>query len=153
MSRPRSLNQPRPAPALIGAAAAADAALIVLFAALGRDTHAGGIDLPGVLRTAAPFLIAAALAWAGLRMWRFPARLRPHGVLLWLTVALLGMGLRVGLGGGFALSFLLVTLGVLGALLLGWRLAALAVMHGRARGRSDRLGNRTPSSRTSKGQP
>lgn len=135
------------------AAAAADAALILLFAGLGRDTHARGLDVGGLLGTAWPFLAAAALAWAGLRLQRGPLRLWPHAVVLWLVTSLLGMGLRWLGGGGTALSFQLVTLGVLGAFLLGWRLLAAAVIRGRARHGSDRLGDRTSARSSSKGTP
>ncbi|CEA08153.1 hypothetical protein BN1051_01491 [Arthrobacter saudimassiliensis] len=135
------------------AAAAADAALILLFAGLGRDAHARGLDVGGLLGTAWPFLAAAAVAWAALRLRRRPLRLWPQAVALWLVTSLLGMGLRWLSGGGTALSFQLVTLAVLGAFLLGWRLLAAAVIRGRARRGSDRLSGRTSARSSSKGTP
>ena len=121
---------------------AADVVLIVLFAALGRDTHAHGVDPAGVLLTASPFAAAALAGWALLRLPRRPASLWPHGVVLWLLTAGGGLGLRALAGGGTALSFQLVTFGVLGAFLLVPRIAATLVMRGRARRDSTRLMDR-----------
>ncbi len=53
-------------------AACADAALILVFAAIGRDAHQRGDIITGVFATAWPFLAGAALAWLALRVWRAP---------------------------------------------------------------------------------
>ncbi|MGW9404985.1 DUF3054 domain-containing protein [Arthrobacter sp. NPDC055585] len=121
---------------------AADVVLIIVFAALGRDTHAHGVDPVGVLLTASPFIAAALAGWALLRMWRHPASVWPHGVVLWLLTAGGGLALRALAGGGTAVSFQLVTFGVLGAFILLPRLAAALVMHRRSRRDSTRLINR-----------
>lgn len=121
---------------------AADVVLIVLFAALGRDTHAHGVDPAGVLLTASPFIAAALAGWALLRLWRHPASPWPHGIILWLLTAGGGLALRALAGGGTAFSFQLVTFGVLGAFLLLPRLAALLVMRRRSRRDSTRLMDR-----------
>ena len=121
---------------------AGDVVLIILFAALGRDTHAHGVDPAGVLLTAAPFIAAALAGWALLRLWHRPASLWPHGIVLWLLTAGGGLALRALAGGGTAFSFQLVTFGVLGAFLLLPRLAASLVMRRRSRHDSTRLINR-----------
>ena len=121
---------------------AADVVLIIVFAALGRDTHAHGVDPAGVLITASPFIAAALAAWALLRLWRRPAALWPHGVILWLITAGGGLAVRALAGGGTAVSFQLVTFGVLGAFLLLPRLAASLVMRRHTRPDSTRLINR-----------
>ena len=121
---------------------AADVVLIIVFAALGRDTHAHGVDPAGVLITASPFIAAALAAWALLRLWRRPASLWPHGVLLWVITAGGGLAVRALAGGGTAFSFQLVTFGVLGAFLLLPRLTASLATRGRARRDSTRLINR-----------
>lgn len=95
-----------------------DALLIVAFAAAGRDTHASGMSVTGILATAAPFLAAWALSWALLRAWRKPFRLWPAGVGIWLGTVGGGLLLRWLGGGGVAVSFQVVTLCVLGAFLL-----------------------------------
>ena len=53
-------------------AVAIDAALIVLFAALGRRTHDEGSAIGGTL-VAAPFLIGYAIAASALRLDRAPS--------------------------------------------------------------------------------
>ncbi len=55
-------------------AACADALLILLFAAIGRDAHQRGEIITGVFATAWPFLAGAALAWLVLRLWHDPLR-------------------------------------------------------------------------------
>ncbi|MBG6083380.1 DUF3054 domain-containing protein [Zhihengliuella flava] len=99
-----------------------DAVLIIIFAAIGRRTHEHGLDVLGVLGTAAPFLLAL-LALAS--MTRYPVtsdRLWPQGVMTWLGVVAFGLALRVIFGDTAALAFVIVTTVTLGILLLGRRL-------------------------------
>lgn len=104
-------------------AAVADAACIVLFAALGRASHEEGSAVMGTLEVAAPFLIGGAAGWALGRVWRRPLAL-PSGAVVWAGALVLGMALRgLAFDRGTAPSFVIVTAIVLGLLLLGWRLA------------------------------
>jgi hypothetical protein len=105
-----------------------DVALVVLFAALGRRSHAEGVDVVGVLRTAAPFVAGAAAGWlvASLTLDAEPRDLAFGAVVLVCTVVV-GMLLRRVMGDGTALSFVLVATTVLSVLLLGWRLVARLV--------------------------
>ncbi|KQR68402.1 hypothetical protein ASF98_07050 [Arthrobacter sp. Leaf337] len=107
-------------------AALADAALILTFAAIGRDAHQRGDVISGVLLTAWPFLAGAAIAWLGLRVWRAPLRVWPAGVAVWLGTVALGMGLRAVTGQTVVLPFVIVALLSLGTFLLGYRLIAAA---------------------------
>ncbi|MGM7667359.1 DUF3054 domain-containing protein [Microbacterium sp. A93] len=100
---------------------AVDVLLIILFTALGRRTHESGMDLGGLLLTALPFLAAWAVATALTRPHRTWARVWPAGVVVWLVTVVGGLLLRVALGDSAALSFQLVTAGVLGVFLLGRR--------------------------------
>ena len=118
---------PRPV-AAIAAAAAADALLIMLFAAIGRDAHARGDVLTGVLLTAWPFLTGAAVAWVVLRLWRGPLALWPAGVAVWLGAVGIGMALRAATGQTVVLPFVIVALISLAVLLLGYRLLVLGVL-------------------------
>ncbi|MCC9204705.1 DUF3054 domain-containing protein [Arthrobacter sp. zg-Y769] len=102
---------------------ASDLVLIVIFAALGRQSHEHGLALPGILATALPFLLACLLGWAVMRAWRRPVQLWPSGVVIWLVTAAAGLGIRALTGGGTAVSFQVVTLIVLGVFLLGHRAA------------------------------
>ena len=110
-----------------GLAACADAALILVFAAIGRDAHQRGDIVIGVFSTAWPFLVGAALSWLALRLWRAPLALWPAGVGVWLGTVAIGMLLRAATGQTVVLPFVIVALLSLGFLLLGYRLLAAAV--------------------------
>lgn len=104
-----------------------DAAAILVFAAVGRRSHAESDALSGVLVTAWPFLAGLLAAWAGyLAAHRSPPLAVRSGVAVWLPVVAVGMLLRQLTGKGTAPSFVVVATVVLGAFLLGWRLAAAA---------------------------
>jgi hypothetical protein len=106
-------------------AAAADAAAVVVFAAVGRASHGEADDLLGLLATAAPFGVGALLAWATPPVRRHPAGLRAGAVVL-AGAAAIGLLLRAAFTGRLPASFALVATGSLAVLLLGWRgLAAL----------------------------
>jgi len=103
------------------AALVVDAAFVLLFATLGRVSHAEGLTVPGVVSVAWLFLTSLAAGWlvaARVRAW--PVGL-PGAGTVWLVTALLGLALRVATGGGFAWSFGLVTVAVLGIFIIGWR--------------------------------
>lgn len=102
-------------------AAAADLALILVFAAIGRDAHARGDIITGAFATAWPFLAGAAIAWAVLRVWRAPFAVWPSGIAVWIGAVLIGMALRAATGQGVALPFIIVALISLGVFLLGFR--------------------------------
>jgi hypothetical protein len=106
-------------------AAALDAVLVVVFAAVGRRSHAEGLDVEGIARTAAPFLVGAAVGWvlALLTLDSGPRSLVFGAVVVTGTVVV-GMLLRAVLGQGTAVSFVGVATAVLAVLLLGWRLLA-----------------------------
>ena len=116
-------------PAVLGL----DLVLIVVFAALGRQSHEHGLAVLGILATALPFLLACLLSWAAMRAWRHPAQLWPAGVVIWLGTVAAGLGIRALAGGGTAVSFQIVTLAVLGVFLLGQRAAWALVSRRRRR--------------------
>lgn len=100
--------------------AAADAAAVAVFAAVGRRSHGELTDWAGTWNTAWPFLAGAALGTVLGRAWRDPGSLR-SGVFVWAGTLAGGMVLRALTGGGVAPSFVMVAGAVLAALLLGWR--------------------------------
>lgn len=106
------------------AAAIADVALIALFAAAGRRSHAEGVTAAGVADTAWPFVAGAAIGWILSRGWRRPTAVTPTGLVVWIAAVSLGMLLRRITGAGTAWSFVLVATIVTGVLLLGWRAVA-----------------------------
>ena len=103
----------------------ADAALVLLFAFLGRRSHEHGLSLTGLFQTAGPFLCGTAAGWllaAGLT--DLAPRSVPFGLVVVAATVVVGMGLRLVFAQGVAWSFVLVATAVLSALLLGWRAIA-----------------------------
>ena len=108
--RPAPRTTPRFAPILV--AAALDAVLVILFAALGRGSHAREATLAGLWETAWPFLAGLAIAWIAALVWRRPAAVLRSGLPVWIGTVALGLVLRVlGTDGGAALPFVLVATG------------------------------------------
>ena len=105
-----------------------DAALIFLFAAIGRRNHGEGGALLAVAGTAWPFLAGMAACWliSLTAFHRAPLSVR-DAIPLWLGTVAIGMVLRSLTGEGTAFSFIVVATVFLGTGLLGWRaLTALA---------------------------
>ena len=101
-------------------ASVADGAAVLVFAAVGRLSHAEGVTASGVLEVAWPFLAGGALGSLAGRIWLRPASLR-SGVAVWAGTLVGGMLLRAITGGGVQVSFVLVAAVVLAVLQLGWR--------------------------------
>lgn len=114
-------------------AALIDLVLVVVFAAIGMANH-GEAVLPGLFVVAWPFVAGAVIGWLVGLAWKAPVKPLRTGIPVWIAAAGVGMVLRVLTGGGFAVSFLIVTAIVLGVFLVGWR--ALATLIGRARSRA-----------------
>jgi hypothetical protein len=104
-------------------AAGADLLAVLLFAALGRSTHAEVVDTSGVLTTAAPFLLGLLLGWLVVRGWHAPLRL-PIGVAVWAGTVIVGLGVRAAFTHRLPLTFVLISSAVLALFLLGWRVVA-----------------------------
>ena len=116
-------NPPERATAAL-AALTADIACLVVFATIGRRTHAEGLSLVGIADTAWPFVAGAAVGWLLVRGWRRPTAIAPTGVTVWVCTVVVAMVLRRVTGEGTALSFVVVASLVTGTLMLGWRAAA-----------------------------
>jgi hypothetical protein len=102
----------------------ADLAFVLLFATIGRASHAEGVTATGVIGVAWPFVAALLVGWlVAHRRSGWPVRM-PGSTTVWLVTTVLGLVLRVATGGGFAWSFGVVTVVVLGVFLVGWRCAA-----------------------------
>ena len=122
--------------AVIGALVV-DAALVIVFAVVGRSSHAEGLDVAGVWGTAWPFLAGLGVGWLAARAWRHPFASWPTGVVVWAATLVVGMLLRVVSGQGTAVAFVVVAAITLAVPLIGWRgVAALVVRLGRARHRA-----------------
>ena len=111
-----------------------DAALVTLFAGIGSATHSpDAISAWGIAMTAWPFLVALAVGWVVSVAWRAPLAPLRTGIPVWLVTVGGGMLLRMLLGQGAALPFVIVATLALLALLVGWRLIAAAVLRARPR--------------------
>lgn len=110
-----------PAPWRAALALAVDAALVLLFAGIGRASHSRGGALLGLIETAWPFLVGLLLVWGWGMVWREPVRLLRSGVPVWVGTVVLGMAMRLLSGQGTAPAFIIVATVTLGAFLLGWR--------------------------------
>lgn len=118
------------------AAALLDVASVLVFVALGRAAHDHGVSAAGMASTAWPFLAGSVAGWLAVRAWRAPRSLFPAGVGAWLLTVAVGMVLRALSGQGVVFAFVLVALGFLGLMMLGWRVAlvGLAARTGRSAG-------------------
>ena len=111
-------------------ALALDAALVLVFAAIGRATHDGDVFGPGgigLAETAWPFLAALAAGWMVSLAWRRPSAALRSGIPIWLVTVAGGMLLRAVSGQGTALAFVIVATVTLAVLLIGWRGVAALV--------------------------
>jgi hypothetical protein len=96
---------------------------VTLFVAVGRREHERDSGIAGLIDTAAPFLIALAIAWLVLRVRRRPTDWRV-GVGIWAVTLVAGMLLRnLAFGDGTATSFVIVAASFLALFLIGWRVA------------------------------
>ena len=66
-----------------------DVVLVVVFAALGRSSHAEMVDAAGLLRTAGPFLVGLGSGWLALVLMRRQGDSVLDGVVLWLAALVL----------------------------------------------------------------
>lgn len=124
----------RPPRRLPGWVVVADAVAVVVFAAIGRESHAEGAAVVGVLEVASPFLLGAVLGALAARSWRDPLSWR-SGLATWAGAVVVGLALRAVVLHRLPLSFAVVATVALGVLVLGWRGVARAVIGVRDRRR------------------
>jgi hypothetical protein len=101
----------------------ADAAVVVIFVAVGRRSHDEGAG--GIFVNALPFLAALQTGWLVAPRSR-PTDLR-NGVIVWAATVVLGLLLRLFTGDSAALGFIVVTTITLGVGILGWRFVVRGV--------------------------
>jgi hypothetical protein len=98
-----------------------DLVAVTAFVVIGRRSHAEGLDLPGLLGTLWPFVVGAVVGWVSVAGVRWPLSAVRSGAVVWVSTAVIGVLLRVVAGQGVQLSFVVVTVVVLGVFVLGWR--------------------------------
>lgn len=104
----------------VSPAAATDVIGVVLFAIIGRSSHAEANSLRGVVHTAWPFLAGCLVGLVVSRSWRDPAGLRT-GAVVWVCTVVGGIVLRLLSGSTAQWPFIIVATITLGLLLVGWR--------------------------------
>ena len=113
-----------------------DVVAVTVFAIVGRSSHAEANNLVGVLSTAWPFLVGAAVGHLLCRATRTlrvdPTDSRP-GLVVWASTLLVGIVLRVASGDTAAWSFIIVAAIVLAVFLLGWRTVLRLVRRARSK--------------------
>jgi hypothetical protein len=102
-----------------------DGILVVVFAAVGRRSHAEGLTVAGIAATAWPFLAGAVGGWVlGLLVVDDGPRSLTFGAIVVAATVVIGMLLRRVGGQGTAAAFVVVAAVSLAVLLHGWRLVA-----------------------------
>ncbi len=114
-------------------AAVIDVAIVFAFAIGGRASHEADSSSLVVLRIVWPFLIGLAVGWFFSRAWRQPFNARPVGLIIAFLTWADGILIRVLLGEGVAVPFLIVSCAFLFATLFGWRLVAGWIIRLRAK--------------------
>ncbi len=108
-------------------AAALDAGVILVFSAVGRASHDGGVlggNGLGLATTFWPFAAGAAAGWLLSRGWTHPCDWKRTGLPVWASALVGGMALRFATGQGVQVSFVIVAGAVLAVGLLGWRVVS-----------------------------
>ncbi len=112
---------------IIGFSLLLDIVLVVIFAVIGRSSHAEQVDVAGVWQTAWPFLVGLLAGWAVAMAWRAPMAPVRTGVAVWALTLVAGMLLRIASGQGVVIAFVIVASIVLLVFLVGWRVIATLV--------------------------
>ncbi|MFE7844090.1 DUF3054 domain-containing protein [Microbacterium sp. NPDC057407] len=126
----RAEDRARPGARAALSAFAVDAALVLVFAVIGRASHGENV-VDGLWATAWPFLTALVAGWLVAVAWRAPFAPVRTGLPVWAVTVAVGMLLRALSGQGTAVAFVVVAALTLLVFLVGWRL--IAVRRRRAR--------------------
>lgn len=105
-------------------AAAFDVVLVFVFVVIGRRSHGERLALLGTAETWWPFLVGLTVGWLVTRAWRRPLGVVVPGLPLWISTVVIGLLLRLATGHTAQLPFVIVTIVVLAAFLVGWRALA-----------------------------
>lgn len=111
----------------VAAAFAVDIVLVVVFALIGRSSHAEELTPAGLWTTAWPFLAALVAAWLITMAWRAPFAPVRTGLAVWAVTVAGGMLLRAVSGQGVSIAFVIVAAVVLVVFFVGWRAVFLLV--------------------------
>ncbi|HXH36447.1 MAG TPA: DUF3054 domain-containing protein [Plantibacter sp.] len=129
------MDRPVRTPAAFTLSVVGDLVAVIVFVIIGRASHGEGIL--GLLITLWPFAVGLLVGHllALVLGQRDTSSNRWAGVVVWVSTVVVGMLLRIVSGQGVQLSFVIVTVLVLGAFLLGWRFVVWLVARSQARTR------------------
>lgn len=129
------MDRPVRTPAAFTLSVVGDLVAVIVFVIIGRASHGEGIL--GLLITLWPFAVGLIVGHllALVLGQRDTSSNRWAGVVVWVSTVVVGMLLRIVSGQGVQLSFVIVTMLVLGAFLLGWRFVVWLVARSAARTR------------------
>ncbi len=114
-------------------AALADAAVLVLFVAIGRRSHHEDAGMAGFVRVLWPFAAGLVIGWIGSGLYRAPMAFR-RAVVAWIITVFVGVALRIVVQGhDFAPTFIVIASLFIGGCMLGWRAVVVRVSRRRAR--------------------
>ena len=99
-----------------------DLLCLVIFVAVGTSVHGHKESLGGFIDTAGPFFVGLLVGWAVARAWKNPLLIWPFGVVICLLTAVVGQIVRLIVGQGSAVPFVLVSVGYFVFTMVGWRL-------------------------------
>jgi hypothetical protein len=102
-----------------------DGAIVLVFVVIGRSVHAHGDRLIGIASTAWPFAAGLLVGWLTVTLRNESALSLRGGLVVTLFTVAVGMILRVLVGQGTAVAFILVALVFLGGAMIGWRLVRI----------------------------
>jgi predicted neutral ceramidase superfamily lipid hydrolase len=106
---------------------ALDIVVVVIFVIIGLHAHGHRESLGNLVSVSAPFLLGVVLGWVAVRLQTSSLSLLRSGAMIWVITVAVGQVVRLLDGQGSALGFLLVTVGFLGACMLGWRVIVLGI--------------------------
>jgi uncharacterized membrane protein YeiH len=105
-----------------------DALVVISFAVIGADFHGFTYQVAGILRVAAPFLIALAGGIVALKVWKKPLSIL-NGILLGSITLTAGMMMRGYLWNeGTPRTFIIVSAAWFVGVMVGWRLITLGIV-------------------------
>jgi hypothetical protein len=100
-----------------------DVLVVLVFAVVGRASHAEGVSVLGVLEVAWPFLAGMLGGWlVAVGLIQVAMSSVRGGALVWVVTVAGGMAVRALTGQGTAPAFVVVATLALGLGLVGWRL-------------------------------
>lgn len=112
---------------LLAVAAVADLCAVAIFVLVGRASHHEALSFTGFLTTAWPFVVGVVGGYIGALLTRWPPTGLRGGAVVLVKTLIIGLALRYGVQrDGTPFPFIVVTVLVLAALMIGWRLVARA---------------------------